>query len=150
MDEILEKIGNLVFDTDYVHNPNLEDVIYGTDLVEGMVVLVDMNHRGQTSTTLYLGGSTSTKEMLDVANRWCEVSRIRRKDGEVIFIGLYADKMKAVRAYDENIGWLVKLTSIPSIEAHRIRLAKNDEAALEKVNQRVYPWTTLGIMGISE
>jgi hypothetical protein len=92
--------------------PEFEDLVYGTDLRDGMIVLVeDEMMRGDPSR------SSDTALVLS-SNRWCTVSRLQVIDrgfGQsplVKFIGVYGDGMKRSRTYDSGYGWIIKRESM--------------------------------------
>lgn len=93
----------------YEMDPQFEDVIFGADLRDGMVVLLE-DHllRGE------LDRMDEKYEMARVreANRWCTVTRLTRSGPLVRFIGLYGDDTKLVRSYHADYAWIVKKDSL--------------------------------------
>lgn len=90
----------------YQMDPETEDVIYGDDLENGMIVL---SEDGRASSDLDM----AYNRRLHITNRWCEVTEVRAEADGVYFIALYADGQKKVRSSTETSGWLVKKSSIP-------------------------------------
>lgn len=91
----------------YRFNPEIEDMIYGDDLKNGMVVLTEPAHRWDEN-------SQHGKVMNILENnRWCVVSKVRIEKSGVYFIGVYADEQRAVRFSSPARGWLVMKNSIP-------------------------------------
>lgn len=96
---------------DYIMDPVTEDLYYGDELDDGMVVLVEQGYRNDEDfPTLY--------RRLLMTNRWCTVTKARQAmDGmggeEVVktvhFVGLYSDGTKEFRSYPPGVGWLVKI-----------------------------------------
>lgn len=96
----------------YRYNIEIEDVIYGDELENGMVVLIEYSNRSWERSI------DPNAEGLLTKNRWCSVTKIRKAqdDRDVVFIGEYADGHKSVRRYDKTTGWVVKKDSIPVCE----------------------------------
>jgi hypothetical protein len=100
----------------YSMDPETEDLIFGSQLQNGMVVLVeDPMLRGDPSKT---HPTPADERHVRQANRWAEVTERRRmgtRSGEVHirFIAVYADGTKAARVYLDTIAWLVKKDSMP-------------------------------------
>jgi hypothetical protein len=109
VNKILQRIGLVVVDQDYTFDPKTEDMLYGEELKEGMVVLADQGNRSIDESS-----SSFAKER----NRWCEVSKLRYDDNtkSFYFMGLYIDGQKVVRISEAYQGWLVKLDVIESKE----------------------------------
>lgn len=126
-------------DYDYAHvmDPSTEDLIYGIDLQEGMVVLVEKHNNFDKPSDLereerYDGEHDRLRKSLNEEARWCTVTKLRQdrrwetteedygfsnKSREIApltrFIGVYEDGTKVTRTYDSTYGWFVKLDSIP-------------------------------------
>lgn len=98
----------------YVMDPLTEVVIFdGTELVEGMVVLID---RTDSREDLPENLDTMKPAQLDTArwnNRWCRVSRIDIRDHNVSFFATYADHTVKKRIVRADYAWLVKIDSLP-------------------------------------
>lgn len=100
----------------YEMDPNTEDLLYGDELIDGMVVLVSEATDRQELVCV----SELATEKRRIINRWCTVSKLRteydRHSGNVIdihFVGIYAENEKHVRNAKPNQGWLVKKYSLP-------------------------------------
>lgn len=86
--------------------PTTEDVIYGDELENGMRVLVESACRYDDRVLVV--------NEIAVTNRWCVVTKLRKKEGEKItFVGLYDNDERHVRTSAASDGWVVKLDSIP-------------------------------------
>jgi hypothetical protein len=105
----------------YEMDPEFDDLIFGTELRDGMVVLIeDSLLRGDPERAFR--GDTPLGEKYEIArcreaNRWCTVTRLSlapRAGYEplVRFIGEYADGTKAIRQYSSDYAWLVKRASL--------------------------------------
>jgi hypothetical protein len=99
----------------YEMDPQFEDVIYGTDLREGMFVLLESTTmRGDPERAF--GDDTYAKyEFARVreVNRWCQVTMLEfvpRSGYEplVKFMAIYADGTKKPRTYSSHWAWIVK------------------------------------------
>jgi hypothetical protein len=88
-----------------------EDVIFGDQLEEGMIVILTPQLR--SSDDAKFSDDQKIREGLLEKNRWCEVTNLRPMGSDIYFIGLYADAQKMVRYCGVNIGWVVKKSSIP-------------------------------------
>jgi hypothetical protein len=104
-------VTNQVFTPRHVlMDPEFEDLMYGTDLKDGMIVLIEdalIKGDPENMTNDY------DKARCLEANRWCTVSRFqsipRGLDSPLIkFIGVYADGTKIPRTYDSSYCWIVK------------------------------------------
>lgn len=90
-------------------NPASEDLIHGTELQDGMVVLLE-------EALFRKDPSIPLDEMrpydilqLRTGQRWCEVSKLVRNGAILRFIGIYADGTKLSRMYNEAYDWFVKI-----------------------------------------
>lgn len=91
----------------YRFNPQVEDMVYGDELVDGMVVLVQTDLRTDDE------DDDCSAERLLITNRWCEVTKVRAGQSGIYFIGLYVDGQKEVRHSTCTTGWLVKQETMP-------------------------------------
>jgi len=128
---------------DYGHtmDPETEDLIFGTELHEGMLVLLEDCHSfsfdgpGRLSKEESVPGEHDRlRKGLDEKARWCRITKLNQdprwntnddgfgygfnaKHRELTpltrFIGVYEDGTKATRTYDGAYGWFVKKDSIP-------------------------------------
>lgn len=94
-------------------DPETEDIVYGNELEDGMLVLAVPHGRCSAEFTATHNPEVFYRVLSD--NRWCKVSKIRKDDEErmVHFIGVYEDDQKVVRSSPPNAGWVVKRDSIP-------------------------------------
>ena len=102
----------------YVMDPQFEDLVFGDDLREGMIVLLE-DSMFRTDLAHIVSGYD--QDRADECNRWCEVTQLRvisrtdehgRPSSPLIrFIGRYGDGTKRVRQFDASFAWVVKLGS---------------------------------------
>lgn len=112
MNEILQQVGYVVLDRFHPFDPETEDLIYGADLQDGMVVLIEPMFRHSADSTT---SNAIDRLKLNVENRWCEVTkRMFMEDAGVAFIGVYADGHKAARFSYKSQGWVLKLDATPA------------------------------------
>lgn len=97
----------------YVMDPTEEDVLFGNELNEGMVVLLEPPNARQNPERSHL--SDNDMHALRTHNRWCIIERlVYTKDELVTFIGRYADGTKSTRGAEITTDWFVKKDSIPA------------------------------------
>lgn len=95
----------------YQMDPEFEDLLYGSDLKDGMLVLIqDPLIKGDPTQD---NSNDYDKHKLLETNRWCEVTQFkiqsRGADSPLItFIGVYSDGTKFPRTYDASYCWFVK------------------------------------------
>lgn len=99
----------------YLNDPKTESIIFGDELVEGMVVVLEdilfrANPDASDSTDPY-----EQRKIHDTA-LWCKVTRLRRRYESITFVGEYADGSEVVRKYDTSHSWYVKKASLPHSE----------------------------------
>ena len=93
---------------DYVMDPAMEDLIRGSELEEGMVVLVE-DHlvRGDPEDLKMVSLHKSNVRRIFETSRWCMVTKLEQ--GNVMsFIGVYGDGTKIHRQYSDRYCWFVK------------------------------------------
>lgn len=114
MNELLQRIGDVVVEQYQAYDMITEDLIYGKDLKDGMVVLIEPVGRTERyrSRSQDVGWARRTSK----TNRWCEVTRLFTMGDDIIFIGLYVDGRKAIRITTPEAGWIVKETVEPLTE----------------------------------
>lgn len=92
-------------------DPARDDVIFGKDLENDMVVLLEDSTFKSDPEELdpeHPRHSEYNSEKIAQNSRWCRVSTLHR-DGELIrFIGTYSDGIKASRVYNRSFTWFVK------------------------------------------
>jgi hypothetical protein len=98
----------------YEMDPKFEDVIYGWDLRDGMVVLIeDALMRGDPARMHEPHEGRRVRE----CNAWCRVEQLRATPGPqdplVSFMGVYGDGVKRPRTYAASYAWIVKKDSLP-------------------------------------
>lgn len=96
----------------YVMDPKTEDLLRGSALANGMVVL-----REGPEDRVRLNDLTEDYKMVRALenNRWCTVSEVRRDKNAsqlIHFTGVYEDGTKRSRSCNENSGWFVEIASI--------------------------------------
>lgn len=96
---------------DYIPDVKTEDVIYGSDLQDGMIVLMEDDLYRVTVTEGMSGQllKTALRE-----NRWQRVTRVRENDGNISFMAVYEDGHKTARRTGKCTGWVVKKDSLPA------------------------------------
>lgn len=117
---------SLFVERDYVMSPEDDDLLFsGTDLKEGMVVLIESSSMKGGPEDL---NTTYAKKRYLEANRWCTVLRVeirervdRDQNGRTIpisplvsFLAEYPDGTKTKRSYDASYAWYVKKFSLPA------------------------------------
>ena len=93
---------------DYMMDPATEDLFRGSDLQEGMVVLIeDHMVREDPSNLNKEGMSPYSIRRIQEASRWCMITELQL--GNIMsFIGVYGDGTKMSRMYSDRYFWLVK------------------------------------------
>jgi len=97
---------------DFEMDPTTDDLIWGSSLEQGMIVLVD-------AITIREDPTKHVSELdhecdpyscnrLKEKSRWCMVTDLRKHGDLVSFIALYADGTKRSRTYNQSFGWFVK------------------------------------------
>lgn len=107
----------------YQMDPSEEDVLFGSELRDGMVVLCENDSDRRVLPDDYLEPGVienlpvGIKKSLLTMSRWCTISKFRTKDDDLYaFIGVYEDGLKCVQSSNANTGWYVKRYSIPTDE----------------------------------
>ena len=110
--ELLEIPGDFV-GLDYIMDPKIDDVIPGSLLKDGMLVLAEMNSfRGDPRKFNDTNNPYERPRIMETA-RWCKVTHLRFNDrDQSTFIGLYGDGTKFPRTYHIDHYWLVKKSSM--------------------------------------
>jgi hypothetical protein len=94
----------------YLTDPETEDVVWGDDLRDGMVVILSdsilMDDPDKFETT-----DVYTRRRLLEKARWCRITRLRRDGHLVSFIGVYEDGSQFSRTYASSWAWVVKKES---------------------------------------
>ena len=96
----------------YLNDPETEDLIFGDQLVEDMVVLIE-GRLSRANPDNYQTTSPHDQHRIQETARWCRVISIRREDGVITFIGEYGDGTKLKRSYHYSFAWYVKKASMP-------------------------------------
>lgn len=96
----------------YLLDPDTEDLIFGDQLTEGMVVLLEDSLLRHDADDIQSQAPITRAKTLETA-RWCRVDAVRRNGHIVAFIGEYADGSKLRRSYANHYAWFVKKNSIP-------------------------------------
>lgn len=100
---------SLYVDQHYVAQSEFEDILFGEDLRDGMIVLIE-----DSLMRADLGHLSShyDRARAEECNRWCEVSRLRfvanPQSPMVRFVGQYPDGTMRVRTYGASHAWIVK------------------------------------------
>lgn len=90
----------------YRLNPETDDLLYGDELRDEMVVLSEEDRFDEQMN--YAGA----EKFLLKKNRWCAVTKLREEGGAIFFVGLYLDGTKATHQTEATDGWFVKKSSI--------------------------------------
>jgi hypothetical protein len=114
VNELLQRIGDVVVEQYQPYDMLTEDLIYGKDLKDGMVVLIESDGRSLGYRSYNTAELNSWLIMKN--NRWCEVTRLFTMGDDIVFIALYGDGRKAIRITTPTAGWIVKETVEPSTE----------------------------------
>lgn len=85
-------------------NPETDDLLYGDELDDEMLVLTAPEFRGDQD-------SKTDKLLRD--NRWCRITKLREETGGIFFIGVYEDGQKYLRHSLPLQPWVVKKHTIP-------------------------------------
>ena len=97
----------------YIIDPDTEDVIFGDELENDMVVMLDEAILRGDPELIEAAGPYELQRTLETA-RWCRVDKLHKPDSQGVlrFIGVYADGTKRSRAYGSGYGWIVKKASV--------------------------------------
>lgn len=97
-------------------DPATEDLIYGGELKEGMIVFVEASPFNvdlkKYFETPEEERSKYDEEKVEKDHRWCLVTKLSNYGEIVKFIGVYADGTKHSRMYNRSYAWFVKKDSI--------------------------------------
>jgi hypothetical protein len=91
----------------YLTDPDTEYLVWGDELQEGMVVVVDGAILSRENPDNIERDGYSRARVLESA-RWCRVTKLRRRGELVSFIGVYGDGSQAARTYNIQFAWIVK------------------------------------------
>ena len=100
---------------DYVMDPKTEDVVYGDELRDGDVVLIESGLRYSIPKNWAEVCEYDRVKILE-NSRWCVITKLRRLPGYegsnsvLNFIGVYEDGTKMSRSFSESYAWFRKLT----------------------------------------
>lgn len=104
----------------YLNDPETEDLVYGEELRDGMVVLVEDTIIRANPDHLETRSSYDRNRILETA-RWCKVTKLRFTplydqhgvSGKLVkFIAVYADGTQMSRKYNTEYSWYVKRASM--------------------------------------
>lgn len=119
MTEITENLVNLEIPfeavrIDYVMNPKTDDLIHGSELVEGMIVLIESASLRDNPERISFEKATDgyLSNRIRETARWCRVTKLTtvpENRALLTFIGLYADGTKMSRTLNKSHYWLVKI-----------------------------------------
>lgn len=98
---------------DYKMDPKTEDLIRGTKLIEGMVVLSeDMREDPMRHVEGYVGSympGVYDRVRLETMSQWCRVTELSVDREITSFVGVYSDGSKRSRKYNQQWFWFVKI-----------------------------------------
>lgn len=102
---------------DYVMNPETEDLVYGDELRDGDIVLIEAGLVRKSLPKNWAEVRDYERIQALENSRWCVITKLRRSpvyDHNVIlnFIGVYEDGTKMSRTFSESYAWFRKL--VPS------------------------------------
>lgn len=93
----------------YTANSETESILYGDELEEGMVVMIeDWLLRGEEESSSFYDQARAEEN-----NQFCKVTRLR-KGNLVRFVGEYEDGTLRTRTFNSSYTWIVKKDSIPA------------------------------------
>lgn len=98
---------------DYLMDPKTEDLIRGSGLENGMVVLSEGMREDPTRHEEGYRGHYKPgpydRASLETTSQWCRVTELRVDNEVVSFVGVYPDGTKRSRKYHQHWFWLVKI-----------------------------------------
>ena len=100
---------------DYVMDPKTEDLVYGDELREGDIVLIESGHVRHSIPKNWAEVREHERVKTLENSRWCVITKLRRIPGFwghnmiVNFIGVYEDGTKMSRSFSEVHAWFRKL-----------------------------------------
>ena len=96
----------------FTMDPEKHELLYGSELENGMVVLLEDSLAKANPKNRPEDGSTDTDQWTDFDeknymenNRWCVVTSLRHRNEIIQFIALYSDGTQASRRYNESFCW---------------------------------------------
>lgn len=144
----------------YTMDPEAEDVLFGHELRNDMVVMIegaafkaDLDSYDPASSPFIEGLPAYVEDSALRMNRWMTVNRLSldERDREIHFIGVYEDGTKSAHSWDKNTGWIVKKLSIPDgwLEVKMVPLDQEGESssAFEWAKQNGYDIVKLSESG---
>jgi len=112
MDMTIDGIPKGFASKNFIMDPATDDMIYGSELEEGMIVLMGdsliREDPAQFFQTPEEERSEYTENRLRQSARWCRVTKLRYHGHIVQFIGVYEDGTKVSRSYANSYAWYVK------------------------------------------
>lgn len=103
---------------DYVMDPKTEDLVYGDELRDGDVVLIETGLVRFSIPKNWAEVREYERVKILENSRWCVITKLRRTPGYgdhnsiLNFIGVYEDGTKMSRSFSESYAWFRKL--VPS------------------------------------
>ena len=101
---------------DYVMDPKTEDLVYGDELREGDIVLIESGHVRHSIPKNWAEVREHERVKTLENSRWCVITKLRMIpgcDGDynsiINFIGVYDDGTKMSRSFSEGHAWFRKL-----------------------------------------
>lgn len=99
-------------------DPATDTVIWGDEVVEGMVILIEDHMSREDETRIENAEEHELKYIrprYDQNNRWCRVVSVRviNQNQELLgFLGEYSDGQIAARTFNKSYAWIVKIESL--------------------------------------
>ena len=108
---------------DYVMDPKTDDLIFGSDLEVGMVILIEGStgranpaskerHAAGTAVDEGVRWSEYDEVRLQETSYWCRIERLQKSGDILSMICVYADGSKRSRTYNVSWTWFVKKDSV--------------------------------------
>ena len=103
---------------DYVMNPETEDLVYGDELRDGDIVLIESGIVRYSIPKNWAEVNEYERVKILENARWCMITKLRRTPGygdsnsTLNFIGVYGDGTKMSRSFSVTYAWFRKL--VPS------------------------------------
>ena len=101
---------------DYVMDPKTEDVVYGDELRDGDIVLIESGLVRYSIPKNWAEVREYERVKILENSRWCVITKLRRipsyggSNSILNFIGVYEDGTKMSRSFSEAYAWFRKLT----------------------------------------
>lgn len=110
------KIPNEIVRRGFEMNSDIEVIIRGEELQEGMVILLE-EALMRENPSYHLDSNPHICDdyrcpRIKETSQWCMVTNLKRRGDITSFVGVYADGVHRSRTYNESFFWLVKIDSM--------------------------------------